>query len=214
MNLFRIDSLMALGECGLDYSPRFVKNGEVDKSSQREVLKKHVELSLRFDLPLFVTTRIEQYERETLFSICHSRSAGRPTIEAALEYGATRVLMHAFDGNAKSARPGIDKGYYFSIPPSSIHSDQARACFPFLSLFVPYLQKKALIKAVPMEQLLLETDAPVLGPDREVRNEPCNIHHSAELVASIKQMSVAEVIERTTANALRLFPKLVHLVKL
>lgn len=65
-----------------------------------------------------------------------------------------------------------------------------------------------------MEQLLLETDAPVLGPEREVRNEPCNIHHSAEIIASIKQMPVAEVIEKTTANALRLFPKLAHLVKL
>ena len=64
MNLFYIDSLIALGECGLDYSPRFVTNGEGDKNSQREVLKRHVELGRRFDLPLFVTACIGQREKE------------------------------------------------------------------------------------------------------------------------------------------------------
>ena len=86
------------------------------------------------------------------FSICHSRSAGKPTIDTLLENKAANVLLHAFDGNAKSAAPAINAKYHFSIPPSSIHSEQ----------------KKKLIEKVPIEQLLLETDSPVLGPDREV----------------------------------------------
>ncbi len=53
-----------------------------------------------------------------LFRNVHSRSAGLPTIEFLIENKAEHVLLHAFSGNAKNARKGIEAGYYFSIPPS------------------------------------------------------------------------------------------------
>lgn len=100
--------------------------------------------------------------------------------------------MHAFDGNAKSAQAGIDAGYYFSIPPSSIRSDQ----------------KQKLLEKLPLSQILLETDSPVLGPDKDSRNEPANLRISCEVVAKIKKVSVDDVQRITTENALRLFPRL------
>ena len=99
--------------------------------------------------------------------------------------------MHAFDGKAASARAGIEAGYYFSIPPSIVRSPQ----------------KQKLVHHLPLERLLLESDAPVLGPEKDVRNEPCNVWLSCQHIAAIKGLPVDEVARTTTANAKRLFPR-------
>lgn len=122
----------------------------------------------------------------------HSRSAGRPAIEVLRRSGAKNVLLHAFSGNVKSAQPAIQEGYFFSIPPSFAQSDA----------------KIELVKRIPIEQLCLETDSPVLGPVRGQRNEPMNIIVSAKFIASVKNVCVEDVIRITTENALRLFPLL------
>ena len=121
----------------------------------------------------------------------HSRSAGRHAIAWLQENGARHVLMHAFDGKAASARAGIEAGYYFSIPPSVVRSPQ----------------KQKLVRHLPLERLLLESDSPVLGPEKDVRNEPCNVWLSCRHVAAIKDVPVDEVARVTTANAKRLFPR-------
>ena len=61
------------------------------------------------------------------------------------------------------------------------------------------------MRTIPLERLCLESDSPVLGPIREERNEPANIRLSAEFIARIKGIDVAEVIKVTSANARRLF---------
>ena len=121
----------------------------------------------------------------------HSRSAGRHAIDWLRDNGARHVLMHAFDGKAASARAGIEAGYYFSIPPSIVRSPQ----------------KQKLVRHLPLERLLLESDSPVLGPEKDVRNEPCNVWLSCRLIAAIKGLPVDEVARATTANAKRLFPR-------
>ena len=81
-----------------------------------------------------------------------------------------RVQMHAFDGKASLARVASrENGYYFSIPTS----------------VVPSAQKRKLVKAVDIERILVETDSPVLGPDRESRNEPINVRVVLREVVSI-----------------------------
>ena len=121
----------------------------------------------------------------------HSRSAGRHAIAWLRENGARHVLLHAFDGKAATARAGLEAGYYFSIPPSIVRSPQ----------------KQKLVRHLPLEHLLLESDAPVLGPEKEVRNEPCNVWLSCQHIAAIKGVPVDEVARVTTANARRLFPR-------
>lgn len=119
----------------------------------------------------------------------HSRNTGLRVVEILRELGAKKVHLHAFDAKGSTVELGVEAGFYFSIPASVIHSPQ----------------KQKLVKRVPLEQLLLETDSPVLGPDRGSRNEPMNVKIALDVSAQIKDMT-PEALERVTdENALRLY---------
>ena len=121
----------------------------------------------------------------------HSRSAGRHSIAFLKERGARRVLLHAFDGKVGAAAEAVRAGYFFSIPPSVVRS----------------AQKQKLVRHLPLECLLLETDSPVLGPDPAVRNEPMNVTVACRAVAGLKDLPPEDIARITTENARRLFPR-------
>ena len=166
----RRDELVAIGEVGLD---RWKVQDPAERELQLELFLAQVDLARELDLPLNV----------------HSRSAGRYAIEALVERGARRVLLHAFDARPATVRRGVEAGFYFSIPPSIVRSPQ----------------KRRLAALVPLDRLLLETDSPVLGPDRERRNEPANLLLALDEVAAIRGIPREELARATTENARRLF---------
>ncbi|XP_033734294.1 putative deoxyribonuclease TATDN3 [Pecten maximus] len=174
-----ISHIAAIGEIGLDFQPRICVRPE-DKDIQRQVLKMQVDLAKKYDLPVNV----------------HSRSAGRPTIAALREYGADKVLLHAFDGKPAVAMAGVEAGYFFSIPPSCVRNPESK-----------------LVHRLPITNILLESDSPALGPEKDVRNEPKNISLSCDYIATRKKLDVQELSRITTMNALRLFPKLARVIK-
>lgn len=120
----------------------------------------------------------------------HSRSAGHYTLDLLIAAGARRVLMHAFDGKAAHALRGVEAGFVFSVPPSVVRSEQ----------------KQKLVRRLPLESLALESDSPVLGPDRAARNEPANLSFARDFIAAAQGVSPERVEEVTSANARRLFP--------
>ena len=117
--------------------------------------------------------------------IIHSRSAGRYALEILFEMRAEKVIMHAFDGAAKHAVKAVERGYMFSIPPSIARSQQ----------------KRNLVKRIPLENLLLESDSPVLSPVAGQVNYPWNILVSADWIGKIKGVPIEKVIEVTGRNA-------------
>ncbi|MHA1948554.1 MAG: TatD family hydrolase [Candidatus Thorarchaeota archaeon] len=123
----------------------------------------------------------------------HSRSAGKVALETLSANDAVDVHMHAFDGKANLARiASRDLGYYFSIPTSVVRSPQ----------------KRKLVKAVHIERLLIETDSPVLGPDKGDRNEPSNLPIALTEVAAILHRDNEELREIILENTLRLYTRI------
>ena len=119
----------------------------------------------------------------------HSRSAGRQAIEILLEHRARKVQLHAFDGKAASALPAVEEGFFFSIPPSVIRSPQ----------------KQKLVRRLPLSNLLVETDSPVLGPTNKERNEPSNVMISVNAISELKNISKEEVLETVFENTYRVY---------
>jgi TatD DNase family protein len=164
------ERLVAVGEVGLDHWK--VAEGE-GREVQREIFGRFVDLAREIDRPLNV----------------HSRSAGRATIDFLLERGARRVQMHAFDGRAASALPGVEAGFFFSVPPSVVRSPQ----------------KQKLVRRLPLSCLLLETDSPVLAAEPGARNEPAHVTRSLAAVAELRGVPVEAAREAIAANTLRLY---------
>jgi TatD DNase family protein len=162
--------LVAIGEVGLDY---WVVKEEPALEIQREIFRSFIDLSLEMKLPLNV----------------HSRSAGRHAVTVLLECAARKVQMHAFDGKVSAAMPAVEAGYFFSIPPSIVRSEQ----------------KQKLVKRLPLSSLLIETDSPVLGPTARDRNEPANAVIALKTIAELKGVHEKEVIEAVEENFRRLY---------
>ncbi|MFW6138349.1 MAG: TatD family hydrolase [Spirochaetota bacterium] len=167
--------LCAIGEVGLDY---WTAKEPSQRELQKEIFSCFIKLSLDLDLPLNV----------------HSRSAGKYAIDILLREGARRVQLHAFDGKASAAMPGVEAGFYFSIPPSVVRSTQ----------------KQKLITNLPLTSLLVETDSPVLGPSIGQRNEPSNCMTSVMEIARLKDIGKEEVIETLRMNTHKLYSELIH----
>jgi len=164
------DKIIGIGEVGLDY---FIFRNEKQKEIQKRIFKHWINLAMELNLPLIV----------------HSRDAGKDAIRILIDSGIEKVIMHAFNGSLGYAIEGAKKGFYFSIPPSIVRSEQ----------------KQILVKHLSLDNLLLESDAPVLGPERNVRNAPSNVIVSAGLISQIKKVPLVEVANKTTQNAIKIF---------
>jgi TatD DNase family protein len=164
------DELAAIGEVGLDY---LMVKEESAREIQREIFRGFIKQSKELALPLNV----------------HSRSAGRHAVDVLLESAAGKVQLHAFDGKLSAAMPGVEAGFFFSVPPSIIRSEQ----------------KQKLVRKLPLSTLLIETDSPVLGPVPQERNEPANAWIAAKMISELKGITVDEVVEAVTENTRRLY---------
>jgi TatD DNase family protein len=164
------EKLVCIGEIGLDY--RMVQD-DAGRETQREIFRSFINLGKELSLPLNV----------------HSRSAGRHAVALLLESGAARVQLHAFDGKLSAALPAVEAGFYFSMPPSIVRSEQ----------------KQKLAKHLPLSCLLAESDSPVLGPSPQERNEPANVRLAVKAIAELKGIHEAEASERILENTRLLY---------
>ncbi len=127
--------------------------------------------------------------------IIHDRDAHEETLqilrdEQAWEFGG---VIHCFSGDFKMAAACIDMGFFISIPGTVTFKNATM------------LQE--VVKKIPLESILIETDAPFLAPVpyRGKRNEPAYVRYVAEKIADIKNVPVETVASVTTNNAKELF---------
>ena len=127
--------------------------------------------------------------------VVHDRDAHQETLEIlksekAWENGG---IIHCFSGDERMADACIEMGFYISIPGSITY----KTAGPFHEI----------VKRLPLESLLIETDAPFLTPVpfRGKRNEPSYVRYTAQKIAEIKKIPFERVAEATTQNALTVF---------
>jgi TatD DNase family protein len=128
----------------------------------------------------------------------HTRDADDDTIailEAEMAKGAFKAVLHCFTGGQKLADRALELGLYISASGVITYkkSEDLRAIFA----------------TVPLDRLLVETDAPYLGPGphRGKRNEPAFVVHTAAALADIKGVSRETIATATTNNFYRLYSK-------
>jgi len=127
--------------------------------------------------------------------VVHDRDAHQETLEILKSEKAEECggIIHCFSGDYEMAKVCIDMGFYISIP-GSITFKNAEGL-------------REVVKRIPLESLLVETDAPFLTPEpfRGKRNEPAYVRYTAQKVAEIKKVSFEKMAEVTTENALRVY---------
>jgi len=124
--------------------------------------------------------------------VVHDREAHKETLEILKSEKAEECggIIHCFSGDYEMAKECIEMGFYISIP-GSITFKNADGF-------------QQIIKCLPLESLLVETDAPFLAPVpfRGKRNEPSYVRYTAQKVAELKKIPFEKVAEVTTENAL------------
>lgn len=127
--------------------------------------------------------------------IIHAREAEKEILDVLGEEaeGQWRGVFHCFSGNLAMAKQVIQMGFYISIPGTVT--------------FKKSLPLQEVVQKIPLEKILLETDAPFLAPEpyRGKRNEPAYVRFTAEKIAQLKGLSFADVARITSLNARLLF---------
>jgi len=150
---------------------------------QKAGFRRHIDAARQTGLPLVI----------------HSREAEEDTaaiLEDEMGKGAFSAVLHCFTSGPELARRGLALGLYVS--------------FSGVLTFKRSDELREIAASVPMDRLLVETDAPYLAPvpKRGKRNEPAFVRHTAKVLAEVKGVSEDELARATTENVHRLFSRM------
>lgn len=182
--LARRPKVVAIGEIGLDYyrdrSPRPL---------QREVFQAQLALAAELDLPVVI------HNRDSFDDLWNDLSAWQEhCASAGLPRAQKPGVLHSFDGDLAVAQMAINKGFYLGISgPVTFKNAQAR---------------QEVVSALPLDRLLIETDAPYLTPHPyrgRWPNEPAYVEYVATKIAELHQQPVEAITLQTWENAAQLF---------
>ena len=150
---------------------------EENHNLQKEVFRKQIKMALDRGLPISV----------------HDREAHGDTFDILSEmiHGEIPVIMHCFSGSPEFAERCIKQGWYLA--------------FGGVLTFKNAKKTREVVKRIPLDKILLETDSPYLTPvpHRGEENSPAYVRFVAEEIARIKEISFEEVDEITTQNAVK-----------
>ena len=168
-------------------NPKVVAIGEIgldyywDKSFiglQKEVFVKQIKLANKLNLPIVV----------------HDREAHKDCFDILKEYNSgSKVLFHCFSGSVEFMRECVKEGWYIALGG--------------VVTFKNAVKMKDVAREIPLNKLVLETDAPYLSPVpyRGKENKPAYVRYVAEAIAQIRNVKPEEIIDITTSNAEEFF---------
>lgn len=173
---------------GLARHPKVVGYGEIgldffrnlsQQDTQRGVFRDQLELAKGLEMPVVIHLRDAYGE-------------GLDMLERAAPFPKGGVI-HCFSGDGHDAKRSLELGFCISIPGTVTYKKNN--------------QLRDIVKDLPADRILLETDCPFLSPEplRGRDNEPANIVHTAKKVAEVRGVPVEEIARITTQNATRVF---------
>lgn len=168
--------VISIGEIGLDYHWR-----KDNKDRQQFLFRKQIELALEHNLPIIV----------------HSRDAIEDTYNILYEYYELnpnlKIVLHCYSSSKEMAKKFLKMNVMFGIGGVVTFKNEKKL--------------KEVVKMLDMNRILLETDSPYLAPEplRGTKNSPQNIPLIAKKIAEIKGISLEEVLDITTKNAIKQF---------
>ena len=173
--------VVGLGETGLDF---YYDNSP--RAAQETCFRIHMEAARETGLPIIVHTRDADSETIRLLKAGGAGQGGDKTL---------RGVIHCFSSSRHLAEEAIDFGFYVSL--SGILT------------FKRSEELREIVRDLPLDRLLVETDAPYLAPvpKRGKTNEPSYVVHTAQVMAAVKGISISDVERITTENYLTLFSK-------
>lgn len=142
--------------------------------------------------PLFISL-IKLAKETNLPIVLHSRHAEEDTLKILQDYMPLKAVVHCFSGDEDFLNSCLKLGFFIS--------------FTCNITFKKAQNLRDMVKAAPLNRIMLETDCPYLSPEgqRGRRNEPASVKLLAEEVAKIKGISFEDAAISTTANAKKFF---------
>ncbi len=183
------EKVTAIGEIGLDYYRDLCPH-----PVQQETFRKLLRLAHELGKPVLLHCRDSEITSGAASS-SRSRDAYRDLFDILKETlkPPVRGLMHCFSGNLEQAKEAMDLGLTLSFAGNLTFSNAGSL--------------RAVAKEIPLERVVLETDAPFLAPQgrRGKRNEPAYLTELVETWAKLKDLTAEDVARVTTVNAHQLF---------
>jgi TatD DNase family protein len=185
--------ILAIGEIGLDYY--WVK--EADKQAvQRDILKQQLQLAQDVNKPVIIHMREENdaWFGQASIDLLNILSEWHEELTAENHPLQEKPgVLHSYNGNLETAQKALALNFYIGVTGPVTYKNAE--------------EKRQIIRQLPLERLLIETDAPFLTPvpHRGKRNEPAFVAHIADKIAEIHNTTREQIAETTSANANRLF---------
>lgn len=149
-----------------------------NKDLQKQAFIKQIELANELELPIVI----------------HSRDASVDTLDIIRNNKVEKAgIFHCCQLNQELVRQALELGYYISFAGPITFKNSKNA--------------PGIIKMVPMDRILIETDSPYLSPEpnRGKRNDCRNVKYVAQKIADVKGITIEEVAQKTYENAMRIF---------
>jgi TatD DNase family protein len=147
------------------------------KAKQRHVFEAQMQMAQKYGLPVVI----------------HDREAHGDCFEMALKYPSVKGIFHSYSGSSEMARELIRRGWYISFSGVVTFKNASRV--------------REVVSTIPLDRLLIETDAPYLSPHplRGKMNHSANLEYTAGAIAAVFGKTPEEIAEITFENAQRIY---------